>query len=503
MNNFFIKYKFLFIILLTLVIMFISYNNYQRSNVLIENNYEKRQKLVERNIVDSIIHVDQSLKIADNQLNMEMRKYSQVLLDKYKDNPNVKEWNLEELKKEFVDYEIFIVNSDLKVTATTYAPDLGLDFNRFPSFAESLRQRLKGDSLVIDRLDLSINTGEFKKYSYQPTPDNQYLLELSVDILKRFPALKDLKLFRDVDNLIAEYEIVEDIGLYRVDALQGNVSRLSNEEPFLYSEIPEYEAELASNAAQSNQMQSRNIQANGSNYIHNFFPAIVEDSLESSQGWASYIVGIQYNESVMQADINFNRNLFLINSMIMFVILLIFIGIVIYLLQNLENQAYHDQLTGLANRDLVVKSFSDLKEKAKNRQKKIGILFLDIDNFKEINDNYGHDVGDKVLKEVADLLSSSLRSNDKLFRLGGDEFVITVTAINSMEEIKQVAKRIVDAFKEPLIVDQSNFFISVSLGISIYPEHGQDLSELLKNADNAMYRAKQQKEDYILYEDFE
>lgn len=503
LKEFFTKYKYPIIILLTLIIIFISYNNYQRTRELIESNYKNHQNLVEKNILNSIINVDDALEIADNQLNQEIREYSQVLLDKYENNPNVRDWDLEELKKEFGDYEIHIVNSDLEIIATTFEPDLGLDFKQYPSFAQLLRKRLEGDSLVIDKLDLSVNTGEFNKYSYQPTPDHEYLLELSVEVLKKFPALEEIKIFKDANVLIDEYEMVEDIGFYRVDAHQERVGRLRDEEPFLNPEIADYKAELARNAVNTDQVQTRNIQIDGVNYTYKFFPAIVEDYTDNNEGWASYVVGIQYNNSVEKTEINYNRNLFLINGMIMFVVLIIFVGVVVYLLQDLEHQAYHDQLTGLANRDLVVKSFSDLKDKADRENTKLGILFLDIDKFKIINDNYGHNVGDKVLKEVAKILKSKLRSHDKLFRLGGDEFVVTVTDISSADEVKQVAERIVDSFQEPIIIDESKLFISISLGISTYPEHGQDLDELLKNADNAMYKAKQQQEDYILYEDKE
>jgi len=499
LKKFFTRYKFHIFIILTLLIIFVSYNNYQRTKELIKTDYGNRKNLVEKNIVSSIVHIDEKIRIADNQLNQEMRQYSKILLEKYKKNPNVKEWNLEKLKDGFRGYEIHIINSDLEVISTTYTPDLGLDFKQFPSFSELLRKRLEGDSLIIDRLDLAVNTGKFNKYSYQPTPDHKYLLELSVEVLKKIPTLDTIKLFKDANELTAEYEIVEDIGIYRVDSHQGRVGRLNDEKPFLNPEIPEYEAELASNAVNTNQVQSRDIKLDDINYTFEFFPAIVEDSLKNGQGWASYVVGIQYNNSVRKAEINYNRNLFLINGIIMFTILLIFTGIVSYLLQDLEYQAYHDQLTGLPNRDLVVKSFSVLKDKAKKENKKVGILFLDIDKFKNINDNYGHDIGDKVLKEVADLLKTSLRNNDELFRLGGDEFVITVTDINSKEELKKVAKQIINSFKEPLLVDESKFFVSISVGISFFPEHGQDLDELLKNADDAMYRAKQQKKDYVIY----
>ncbi|MFW6229378.1 MAG: diguanylate cyclase domain-containing protein [Halanaerobium sp.] len=505
MRNLFAKYKYLIIILISLTIIIISYINYQSTRELIESKYEDRQQLVEKNILNTINQIDTSYKIAESHLNEEMKEYSQIMLEKYRDNPEVQEWDLEELKDRFEDYEIYIVNRDLEVIKTTYQPDSGLEFSQFPNFARVLEERLKGDSFAVDRLDISTQAGDLKKYSYMPTPDNQYLLELSINIQKRYSELEDLDMFKDAKELISDYNIVEEISFYRVETNQQSVGKLrSEQEPYLDPDISELETELAVDAVRTNQTQTRINQVNNNNYNYKFFPALISDQTAEEADWAHYVVGIQYNNSSKQAEISHHRNLFLINGLIMIAVLLFFMGVLISLIQDFEYQAYHDQLTGLANRELFGKLFTKLKNKVrKNDDKQLAMLFLDIDNFKEINDRFGHDTGDQVLKKIAERLEKNLRPRDKLSRMGGDEFVIIIPEIDSSRKVIQIAERIIEEFNRPLIIGESKLFISLSLGISLYPEHGNKLEELIQKADDSMYKAKQKQENFVLYEENE
>jgi two-component system CheB/CheR fusion protein len=157
--------------------------------------------------------------------------------------------------------------------------------------------------------------------------------------------------------------------------------------------------------------------------------------------------------------------------------------------RRIEFLATHDELTGLPNRSLLIDRLKHAISQAKRQKKRLAVLFIDLDNFKNINDTLGHDVGDILLKQATDRLQRCVRDSDTLARLGGDEFVAVLTDIE-LPEINVIASRIVDFLAASFRINDQNLFVSASIGISIYPEDGIDSVSLLKSADTAMYRAK-------------
>ena len=167
----------------------------------------------------------------------------------------------------------------------------------------------------------------------------------------------------------------------------------------------------------------------------------------------------------------------------------------------LDYQAHHDALTGLPNRVLFHDRLTKAIKKAKRNDSKIALLFIDLDNFKEINDSLGHDMGDEVLKNVTSLLQKSIREQDSLARLGGDEFTIILEQIQEIEDASMVAKKILENFSPPINTKGKVIFISCSIGISIYPNNGVSVQNLLKFADSAMYKAKDKGKNNFQYYD--
>lgn len=155
-----------------------------------------------------------------------------------------------------------------------------------------------------------------------------------------------------------------------------------------------------------------------------------------------------------------------------------------------ELLAYQDALTGLANRPMFEGFLNQSIKAAERQEQKLAILFLDLDFFKLINDNLGHQAGDSFLKEIAIRLVSCIRKCDIAARLGGDEFVLTITNVKGKKDIELFVKRIFENFKIPIEISKNELFIHASIGISMYPENGTDVQTLLNNADSAMYRAK-------------
>ncbi|MBZ0071136.1 MAG: diguanylate cyclase [Gammaproteobacteria bacterium] len=154
--------------------------------------------------------------------------------------------------------------------------------------------------------------------------------------------------------------------------------------------------------------------------------------------------------------------------------------------------AEHDYLTGLPNRVLLRDRFEQTVNLAKRDDPHpIAVFFMDLDGFKSINDTAGHAVGDQVLKEVAKRLQRSLRATDSIARHGGDEFILLLSNLYSREVVFGIADKLIRAIAQPFEVDGNAYRISVSVGISFYREHGEDLDQLIACADHAMYLAKQ------------
>ena len=158
----------------------------------------------------------------------------------------------------------------------------------------------------------------------------------------------------------------------------------------------------------------------------------------------------------------------------------------------LDQIAHYDALTGLPNRALIHDRLRQAMARAERSQTLLAVMFLDLDRFKEINDSLGHAAGDEVLKEVARRLQSCLRSTDSVGRLGGDEFIVLLEDVHHVDEISVVAGKIIEAFAEPAEVAGHELHLSTSVGVTVYPLDDQDANILLKNADMAMYQAKQE-----------
>ena len=159
--------------------------------------------------------------------------------------------------------------------------------------------------------------------------------------------------------------------------------------------------------------------------------------------------------------------------------------------ERLHHLAHHDALTGLPNRVLFVERLKHALQRAERRKRSVAVLFLDMDRFKIVNDTLGHEAGDRLLQAMAARLHACVREGDTVARFGGDEFAGFLSDVASPEDVAIVVGKFLDALAPPFLIDGHELFISGSIGISLYPEDGTDTQTLMKNADSAMYRAKQ------------
>jgi diguanylate cyclase (GGDEF)-like protein/PAS domain S-box-containing protein len=158
--------------------------------------------------------------------------------------------------------------------------------------------------------------------------------------------------------------------------------------------------------------------------------------------------------------------------------------------ERIRHLAFHDHLTDLPNRSVLMDSLTGEIAVAEHEAQCIAVMFIDLDEFKAVNDRFGHDAGDFVLEQVARKLQGLTRSTDLVARIGGDEFVTVLFNTRSHEPAARIAESIIEAINEPLCVDGKLAHVGVSIGIAMYPEHGRTAADLIRKADAAMYAAK-------------
>lgn len=220
------------------------------------------------------------------------------------------------------------------------------------------------------------------------------------------------------------------------------------------------------------------------------------------------VVGLSVDEQLAEAEstVRFNLLIAAVGS-VLFVALMLSLGRLSWQLQKararmvaerieharkVEYMAFHDALTDLPNRAFFSRLLTQSIQQARRYERRLAVLFLDLDRFKVINDSLGHDAGDELLQEIARRLSCTVRDSDVVARLGGDEFVVLLPELDEPGQAAPVADKILDAVGESFTIAGHEFRITVSIGVAVYPEDGEDEQTLMKNADTAMYYAKQQ-----------
>ena len=157
----------------------------------------------------------------------------------------------------------------------------------------------------------------------------------------------------------------------------------------------------------------------------------------------------------------------------------------------LQDIAFHDGLTGLPNRLLLIDRLEQALEAARRHQRSLAVCYVDLDGFKRINDEFGHAAGDRLLKEVALRLAHAVRANDTVCRLGGDEFIILLTELGSAASCQELLQRVIEDLERPFDLDGGRQArLSASIGVAIFPGDGEQPETLINNADRAMYDAK-------------
>jgi len=163
-----------------------------------------------------------------------------------------------------------------------------------------------------------------------------------------------------------------------------------------------------------------------------------------------------------------------------------------YSQQRYQNLAQHDSLTGLPNRSMFQELYRSAIARAQRQQYQVALLFMDLNKFKQVNDEFGHQVGDVVLKEVANRFRQATRGSDAVMRIGGDEFILLLEDIKELSGVQCVAEKIIESLRDPIEIEGYKHYLGVSIGIALYPQDGQSFQELISAGDKAMYTAKRE-----------
>ena len=222
----------------------------------------------------------------------------------------------------------------------------------------------------------------------------------------------------------------------------------------------------------------------------------------STQNNIAYIV--LYSESDYLDSLHVEKNY---TRMLMITILLLLFIFAIYVTitqRKLEQMAHFDKLTNLPNRAYFYIELEQEIKRAKRLKYNLALMFIDLDGFKNVNDTFGHNVGDELLIQTASRLQKSIRGVDIVARIGGDEFIVLLTNMKEIQAASLIAKNIIDILNNDFLINKQTINIGASIGISCYPNHASDIDTLVSNADEAMYQAKDSgKNNFVLYKNSE
>ncbi|WP_424766943.1 diguanylate cyclase domain-containing protein [Paenibacillus sp. sgz302251] len=493
----------IFSILLTFSVSMVNQNRLKENLV---TGYKRESSLVEDIVVTAVSDADKAFHILDEDVEAHMRAYSNRLLQKYRDNPDVAAWNYQALKNEFDGMDIYIIDDTQTILYSSFAPDIGMSFREedgsMNTFTQLLADRLNGTEFAADDLDQDTNTGKIRKYSYVPTHDHKYLIKLGL-YQENSPIFKNFNFLEISSSLIHKYSYINDITVFTTSG--RSIGKTGKDSKSLL--VSEENKPYLNKAYIDSTVQQVQRTLHGNLVTYRYVPYRTHFDDDMVKFTDQRIIEIIYNEQELLDKLKQNNQIFLLQLLATIVIALIISYIITRLVARPMYLASHDLLTGLSNRAAFENALTLSMEKNKKKGKKTALLHIDLDNFKKVNDSLGHDAGDSFLKEVANRIRSIVHlQGDITARIGGDEFVVILNQIDDEHAASQIARKIIKELKRPIDIMGTNvvkdFQTTASIGIALALEHAQNAEELYKCADLALYHAKRAgKNTYSVYND--
>lgn len=445
-----------------------------REQAIDNNQFQVKQ--IEESIVQSIKNIEKAYYFFDQDTSKKMESSSKYLIDLYEENPYFDNWDFDELKK-LIGFDIYIINENNEITHSSFIEDVGLDFTVCcGKLAKIIEDRRNSGEFFSDGLDIEQKTGEIKKYSYMATPDKKFVIELGY-------SLQDGTIFNEYNFLQVKHELEEKYSsIDEVNIL--NIGGFSLGEPINKVGLSKDRRAAFEKTLQSGQQFEITCKLGNERVLYRYVPYTSAYDLGSTK---SKVIEIAYNQKELQSLLHNNYKLYVVQ----FSIVLLGATIISFIISNWISKpmhlAFHDSLTGLKNRA----AFNEiLEDKIAENKSTLALMIIDLDDFKLVNDTFGHTVGDQLLKQVAQNIQSVIRKEDIAIRLGGDEFVLIMPSTNR-EEVTYIAESVIERIKEAVKhIEKVDGIISASIGIALTPEHGDDPELLYRKADYALYSSK-------------
>ncbi|GAB2586269.1 GGDEF domain-containing protein [Nitrincola alkalisediminis] len=446
------------------------------NGIRMSSDFEKMINQVEQDVIHSLQLIDDALEILEKVFDRQMLDGLDEFMQAYHaSGESPRDLDLMALKGRFNHtMDVYIINSKGIVEFSTIEQDLGLDLTQWADFHEYLETIRAEGVPVVDRMSRETLTGLFRKYGYYPTPDKEWILELGIkpEVIAEY--MKKLDPVQVGRRIALSNDVIDSIRI--IDRLGWELSMSNPEqiEPFVLARANRVRETRQSLELVNWNTLTRYILQENRGHMMSF-------------GAPDQVIELVYNRTGLITGIVAN-------------ILVTLAGIIVSLIlgywlktveEELRKQAIYDGLTGVFNRRYGMSLLEIEINKASRLNSPLSCLLIDIDNFKKINDSYGHDVGDQVLSKVATELNQTLRAYDVFFRYGGEEFVIVFPGL-SLEDAKVCSDRIRQLCAQVSISVDNDKSIQTTLSAGLVLLNQNETSkDLLKRADMALYEAKQ------------
>ncbi|MFC9541907.1 diguanylate cyclase [Lysinibacillus sp. NPDC056959] len=498
MKNLRIKLLISLIAFALVLVAVIFYFNRQILTSDIKKQEVMNRTLIENHILTDMQTVDNAHFYFDKTLSEKMETVLRNLITYYEENPHIAKWDLEKIKNEH-GMDVYILDQSNTVIYTTFEKDKGLNFSQCCTrFSALLDERRISGEYYVDGIDISTTTGGYRKFGYLATPDKKYLFEVGIDLLKD-PVFQTFNFEKTADYLIDKYADLLEVQTITAGGVffEDSKSRKTvNDQSKIFQE----HYKLAKETMKPTEYQKEF--ENGYIEKYRFLP--YEAEAEKIRGESSKrVVYVKYGNFTEIRALTKNIKQFRILLFIALVTSFIMLLVINKLLSKTIHLATYDPLTNVYNRATYIRKMGNLLRKRTTNQP--GLLLLDLDNFKQVNDRFGHVEGDKILIETARTLKREVGKNGFVVRFGGDEFAIVLYDTED-EYMEKLAHSILEKihhlkFADKISVDKWSV-LSVSLGGAICSHPDESERSLFERADKALYQSKNAgKDQYTIYEE--
>lgn len=489
-NNFRWKLTIVLIVFSLILSFFIAIFDYAKLRKSVIEAQEIKISMIEDKIVNNLATIDKVYNLFDEQTAEKMESFSMELLEKYKEEPDFRQWDFTLLKEKYK-MDIFILNDKNTVIHSSFTEDIGLDFQKCcPRFSNLLDKRREGDSFITDGMDIQSKTGEVKKFSYTPTPDHKYLIELGF-LLEDHEIFKQFNFLQTIDELVRAYDDINSIKVYNSG---GNALGVKTED-YIQQDIQQPMKEVFEKVRRSGEPDQLVIAEGGNRVTYRYIPYAADERKGLS---TDRVVEIAYNNQEMTGILAGYKNQFLLQLIVILVGSILLSFLIARLVATPIHLAFHDSLTGLKNRA----AFEDeISKRLERKNRKLALMMIDLDNFKSINDYLGHGEGDRILKVAANTIQDTVGVSHFAARVGGDEFLVLLD-LNEDIDMKSLADKLLQRINEKMEfhLKDENIQTSISIGVAVATEK-DSFESLYEKADQALYQSKENgKNQYNIFE---